>query len=134
MAKKIILLRYNGRMDVPDEKDNRDTVVVAELVDLLRLNVIDYEGFHNDHGEMFDNQDEDTDSPLFEDETIFEVRLDVAIDFDATYDEAGHNVMKYVADQLDFLPAHISNCYDREYENFVKTVIEITAGKINDLQ
>ena len=130
MAKKIAVLLYNGRMNLPDEKENGDAVEIAELFDLLRLEVIDFVTYNNDHGVALDKQNEYSESPLLNDETIFKIRLDVHLDTYTTYDNTGRNLMRYIAHRLGLCKAHVSNCYQREYENFVQTCIEITISAI----
>jgi len=137
MSRKIVQLKYLGRMDVPDERDgHRDQTVIEELLDLIERGEILFEGWHQDDvlfdedGNIveIDNADDD-DSPLVEDETIFEVRLQIDIPDDKFYnDDSTANVLTYIAYSLDFRPYHISNCYEREYNEFCKTVIELTIG------
>ena len=126
------MFKYNGRMDVPDENDNRDATVVEELQDLFLKEELEYHGWHKDHGEDFDNG-EDHDEPLFQDETLFEIRLPIDVDIESLYDDEGKKISQYVSAALDFRPYHISNCHDREYESFVKTIIEISVGNQSEI-
>ena len=145
------MLKYNGTIVVPEERHDRDKRVIANLLDLLRLNVIEYHGWHNDHGQEFDNQEDffdlefDENDPdeqesierskiLVEDVTWFEIRLNIDTYGEHFNDDEGQLFLKYVYDALNesdingvvLRPAHISNCYERDYKGFVKTVIEIT--------
>jgi len=145
MSRKIIMLKYNGRINVPEETQDRDKRVIANLLDLMRLNVIEYHGWHNDHGGEFDNQEdfidldesdlEDTVTGkiLVEDVTWFQIRLTIDTYGEHFNDDEGQLFLKYVYDALNesdingviLRPASISNYYEREYNNYLKTVIEI---------
>jgi hypothetical protein len=127
MDRKLILLRYNGSVHVPDHNDRtRDEMVIAKFLDLLRLNVVDYISCENDHGEPFDNTDDDLGELLFNDETIFEVRLQMDIERPGFFHDFSHNILKYVYDSLNnALPFHISNLYSTDYDKYNRTVIEI---------
>jgi hypothetical protein len=127
MDRRIILLRYDGIINIPEERDNRDVQVIGTLIDKIRLNVVDYQGFHIDYGTQFDRPEDGhhANVPLLRDETFFEVRLTIPEVGDSFFVGDGHNVLKYVADELDFRKYHISNLYARE-EEFTKTIIEIT--------
>ena len=135
MSRKIVELKYLGRMDVPDERDgHRDQTVIEELLDLIDRGEIYSEGWHNDHGFDIDNHDDD-DSTLAEDETIFAVRIEIPFEKEDYYHEdlAGE-LLKYIANTLTETDlngltvhrGHISNCHEREDGPYVKTVIEIT--------
>lgn len=127
MDRYIFTLKYNGRLDVPDEKDNRDTAVVEELQDLLLKDEIEYHGWNKDHHDLeFDSGAHDLADPLFADETVFEIRMPVDVDIQALYTDDGRKALQYISASLDFRPYHISSCYDLEYGDFVKTHIEIT--------
>jgi hypothetical protein len=127
MSRKLVLLKYNGSVHVPDHNDRtRDETIIAKFLNLLRLNVVDYISCESDHGEPFDNTDDDLGEPLYNDETIFEVRLPVDIERDNFYDESGHNLLKYVYDSLNnSLPFYISNLYSTDYDKYNRTVVEI---------
>ena len=134
MDRYIFTLKYSGRMDVPDEKDNRDEAVVEELQDLLLKDEIEYLGWNKDGGLALDTAEEYFDDPLLADETLFEIRMPVDVDIhDLQEDVSGRPVLQYISSSLDFRPYHVSVCYDMESGDFVKTFIEITVSSNAEL-
>ena len=135
MDRKIVSLKYLGRLDVPDERDgHRDETVIEELLDLIERDKIVCEGWNTDHDFFIDNQADD-DGILAEDETIVEVRMKVDLPEEDFYkDELPELLLSCVKNALletdlngiKVHPAHISNCHEREDGPFLKTVIEIT--------
>ena len=123
MANYIIELKLDDFIQVPDEKDNRDAVIVADLLQKIKNSEVEVNSRIPDHGEEFDNHD-DGQEPLFENETFYEIRL--ALDTSDVDIDVPEAVLQYVYDTLALKPSYISNCYDREYEDFTRTVVEIT--------
>jgi len=131
MKNLIVELRVNGKLDVTEDKDTRDLRTVRSLLDKIHLNVAELISYREE-SDTKPNEDNDNPRTLFEDETTVYIRLSVEPESETFYSDGGYNLLKYIADAIDFRPSRISQYHEREDNNFTETIIEITVGEVVD--
>ena len=124
----IVELKIPEQLSVAQNDRNAYDTFVADLVQRIKTQQAEFLGWHRDHGEEFDNHDDDF-GIIVETATFVEVRLGVDTDM-LNPDDSGESLYAYMLDALELRPGYISNVYDREQEALSKTVIEIIIKEI----
>lgn len=123
MRRFLVLFKYLGQLEIPEEKDNRNEVVISQVISKLREGVVALDIYDEIHDLEIDNENDDQTS-IIENSTIFEIRLlmdDEIIDFH----DGGEDVYYYVLEDLELNKPEISYIYTAGDLPLMKTVIGI---------
>lgn len=130
MNRITVELRLDGKLDTTDEIKNRDTVMVRSLLDKMRINVVNYIN-HNEKGTTIEVDDSNEQRTIYNDETVVYVVIDVQPDNESFF-ENGYNLLKYIADALNFRPSSITDYHEHQNGKFTTSTVSITVGNIID--
>jgi hypothetical protein len=123
MRRFLVLFKYLDHLVIPDEKDNRNEVVINQVISKLREGVVALENYDEIHDLEIDNEN-DNQTPVIENATIFEIRLlmdDEIVDFH----DGGEDVYYYVLEDLELNKPEITYIYTAGDLPLMKTVIGI---------
>jgi len=127
LQKYMVEFRIMDVVDLPDDTIGGSKGVIERILSYCELNNIDEVGYHFDHGEYFDNHEDDQET-IAQTDTLVTIRFEADNDAIHLVDDHDPAHLLYVAalKELKKPGAYISNCYYNEQGPFSRTVIEIT--------
>lgn len=123
MKRFLVLFKYPDQLVIPDEKDNRNEVIISQVISKLREGVVALDNYDEIHDLEIDNENDDP-NPVIENSTIFEIRLlmdNEIVDFH----DGGEDVYYYVLEDLELNKPEITYIYTAGDLPLIKTVIGI---------
>lgn len=129
MKNLIVELRLDGKLDT-DTVENDDEKTVRSLHNKMHLNVVDLISY-SEKATDFATDDVVNTQTLYNDETIVYVHLMVEPDNETFYEDE-YNLLKYVADALDFRPTRVTDRFLREVGDYTQAFVKIYVGDVVD--
>jgi len=127
LQKYMVEFRIMDAVDLPEDTTEGSKGVIERILSYCELNNIDEVGYHFDHGENFDNHDDDQET-IAQTDTLVTIRFEA--DSDAVHllgdHDPSHELYVRALKEIKKPEAHISNCWYNEQGPYSRTVIEIT--------